>query len=181
MLAFRVGCFYLFSSASNIACMPLPVLTSTTSYKKMKGILLWKKGQTRSPLKHATTFSSHHSKKRKNHFHLILWSFSFNSYVNHHLSGGYYTFLGVPIASWVMLIVATTSLWVHVTNPKAKHKVIIVSCLRKFVWLLYPLFGGVGRQSFLNTSKWIEEVRTERGSDVIIVLVGNKTDLVEKR
>ncbi|XP_042429188.1 ras-related protein RABH1b-like isoform X6 [Zingiber officinale] len=37
------------------------------------------------------------------------------------------------------------------------------------------------RQSFLNTLKWIEEVRTERGSDVIIVLVGNKTDLVDKR
>ncbi|KAF3951525.1 hypothetical protein CMV_022836 [Castanea mollissima] len=37
-----------------------------------------------------------------------------------------------------------------------------------------------GRQTFLNTSKWIEEVRTERGSDVIIVRVGNKTDLVEK-
>ena len=39
---------------------------------------------------------------------------------------------------------------------------------------------SLGRQS-LNTSKWIEEVRTERGSDVIIVLVGNKTNLVEKR
>ncbi|KAI4327226.1 hypothetical protein L6164_019714 [Bauhinia variegata] len=38
-----------------------------------------------------------------------------------------------------------------------------------------------GRQTFLNTVKWIEEVRSERGSDVIIVLVGNKTDLVEKR
>ncbi|EPS72171.1 hypothetical protein M569_02585 [Genlisea aurea] len=37
------------------------------------------------------------------------------------------------------------------------------------------------RQSFINTSKWIEEVRNERGSDVIIVLVGNKTDLVDKR
>ncbi|XP_039037197.1 ras-related protein RABH1e isoform X1 [Hibiscus syriacus] len=37
------------------------------------------------------------------------------------------------------------------------------------------------RQSFLNTSKWVEVVRTERGSDVIIVLVGNKTDLVDKR
>jgi GTPase SAR1 family protein len=37
------------------------------------------------------------------------------------------------------------------------------------------------RQSFLNTVRWIEEVRTERGSDVIIVLVGNKTDLVDKR
>lgn len=42
-------------------------------------------------------------------------------------------------------------------------------------------FQNADRQSFLNTSKWIEEVRTERGTDVIIVLVGNKTDLVEKR
>ncbi|CAA7050610.1 unnamed protein product [Microthlaspi erraticum] len=31
------------------------------------------------------------------------------------------------------------------------------------------------------TTKWIDEVRTERGSDVIVVLVGNKTDLVDKR
>ena len=37
------------------------------------------------------------------------------------------------------------------------------------------------RASFLNTSKWIEDVRNERGNDVIIVLVGNKTDLSEKR
>lgn len=42
-------------------------------------------------------------------------------------------------------------------------------------------FNVTDRQSFLNTSKWIEDVRTERGSDVIIVLVGNKTDLVDKR
>lgn len=39
----------------------------------------------------------------------------------------------------------------------------------------------VDRASFLNTSKWIEDVRNERGSDVIIILVGNKTDLSEKR
>ncbi|CAN1188534.1 Ras-related protein RABH1b [Linum perenne] len=43
------------------------------------------------------------------------------------------------------------------------------------------VYDVASRHSFLNTSKWIEEVRTERGSDVIIVLVGNKTDLVEKR
>ena len=43
------------------------------------------------------------------------------------------------------------------------------------------IFFSLGRQSFLNTSKWIEEVRTEWGSDVMIVLVGNKTDLVEER
>ncbi|KAL1536726.1 Ras-related protein RABH1e [Salvia divinorum] len=42
-------------------------------------------------------------------------------------------------------------------------------------------YDVANRQSFLNTSKWIEEVRTERGGDVIIVLVGNKTDLVDKR
>ncbi|KAK4592543.1 hypothetical protein RGQ29_016894 [Quercus rubra] len=42
------------------------------------------------------------------------------------------------------------------------------------------VYDVASRQS-LNTSKWIEKVRTERGSDVIIVLVGNKTDLVEKR
>ncbi|KAL5973703.1 Ras-related protein RABH1b [Asimina triloba] len=47
--------------------------------------------------------------------------------------------------------------------------------------LVLGFVGGICRQSFLNTSKWIEEVRTERGSDVIIVLVGNKTDLVDKR
>lgn len=35
--------------------------------------------------------------------------------------------------------------------------------------------------SFQQTSKWIDDVRTERGSDVIIVLVGNKTDLSDKR
>jgi GTPase SAR1 family protein len=33
----------------------------------------------------------------------------------------------------------------------------------------------------MNTSKWVDDVRAERGNDVIIVLVGNKTDLNEKR
>ena len=31
--------------------------------------------------------------------------------------------------------------------------------------------------SFQQVSKWIEDVRAERGTDVIIMLVGNKTDL----
>uniref|UniRef100_K7GDN0 RAB6B, member RAS onco family n=1 Tax=Pelodiscus sinensis TaxID=13735 RepID=K7GDN0_PELSI len=34
--------------------------------------------------------------------------------------------------------------------------------------------------SFQQTAKWIGDVRTERGSDVIIMLVGNKTDLADK-
>jgi Ras-related protein Rab-6A len=36
-------------------------------------------------------------------------------------------------------------------------------------------------KSFQNTRKWVDDVRGERGNDVIIVLVGNKTDLNEKR
>ncbi|CAO3631830.1 unnamed protein product [Cunninghamella blakesleeana] len=35
--------------------------------------------------------------------------------------------------------------------------------------------------SFNNTTKWIDDVRAERGDDVIIVLVGNKSDLNDKR
>ncbi|GAA56637.1 Ras-related protein Rab-6.2 [Clonorchis sinensis] len=36
-------------------------------------------------------------------------------------------------------------------------------------------------ESFQQTAKWIDDVRNERGSDVIIMLVGNKTDLSDKR
>jgi len=37
------------------------------------------------------------------------------------------------------------------------------------------------RASFLSTTKWIDDVRSERGNDVIVVLVGNKADLADKR
>jgi Ras-related protein Rab-6A len=39
----------------------------------------------------------------------------------------------------------------------------------------------IDRDSFMNTSKWIDDVRAERGNEAIVVLVGNKTDLGEKR
>ncbi|ORX57623.1 ras-domain-containing protein [Hesseltinella vesiculosa] len=37
------------------------------------------------------------------------------------------------------------------------------------------------RQSFNNASKWIDDVRAERGSNVILVLIGNKIDLKDSR
>jgi len=43
------------------------------------------------------------------------------------------------------------------------------------------VFDITNRQSFLSTSQWIEEVRSERQNDVIIALVGNKADLNDKR
>eukprot|EP00818_Percolomonas_sp_WS_P008213 CAMPEP_0117445818 /NCGR_PEP_ID=MMETSP0759-20121206/6001_1 /TAXON_ID=63605 /ORGANISM="Percolomonas cosmopolitus, Strain WS" /LENGTH=167 /DNA_ID=CAMNT_0005238025 /DNA_START=235 /DNA_END=736 /DNA_ORIENTATION=- len=42
------------------------------------------------------------------------------------------------------------------------------------------VYDIANRQSFLNTSKWLDDVRTERGEDVVIILVGNKTDLGDK-
>ncbi|XP_065887492.1 ras-related protein Rab-6A-like [Dysidea avara] len=44
--------------------------------------------------------------------------------------------------------------------------------------VVYDITNG---NSFQQTNKWIEDVRAERGNDVIIMLVGNKTDLADKR
>ena len=43
------------------------------------------------------------------------------------------------------------------------------------------VYDITNRKSFSNTSKWIEDVRAERGDDVVIMLVGNKTDMSERR
>ncbi|GHJ85295.1 hypothetical protein NliqN6_1697 [Naganishia liquefaciens] len=43
------------------------------------------------------------------------------------------------------------------------------------------VYDITNRISFQNTTKWVDDVRNERGQDVIIVLVGNKTDLSDKR
>jgi GTPase SAR1 family protein len=37
------------------------------------------------------------------------------------------------------------------------------------------------RGTFNNVGHWIEAVRAERGNDVLIMLVGHKTDLADKR
>ncbi|PRP85580.1 hypothetical protein PROFUN_06369 [Planoprotostelium fungivorum] len=43
------------------------------------------------------------------------------------------------------------------------------------------VYDITNRNSFQNTAKWIDDVRTERGTDVVIMLVGNKTDLSDRR
>ena len=37
------------------------------------------------------------------------------------------------------------------------------------------------KASFEACDRWIEDVRTERGEEVVIFLVGNKCDLTDKR
>ena len=53
----------------------------------------------------------------------------------------------------------------------------VVEKLTTIMWRLCTADAN----SFQQTSKWIDDVRTERGSDVLIMLVGNKTDLSDKR
>ena len=49
------------------------------------------------------------------------------------------------------------------------------------------MYDITDRASFLNTDEWVEAVRSklgvrsERGDGVFIVLVGNKTDLSDRR
>jgi len=43
------------------------------------------------------------------------------------------------------------------------------------------VYDVTNKKTFENTRKWVDDVRGERGNDVIIVLVGNKTDLNDKR
>ncbi|KAI8067098.1 ras family protein [Gongronella butleri] len=43
------------------------------------------------------------------------------------------------------------------------------------------VYDITNRQSFNNTTKWIDDVRAERANNVILVLVGNKVDLHESR
>lgn len=57
------------------------------------------------------------------------------------------------------------------------HSYVLVIYCNIHIYLLCALDAN----SFHQTSKWIDDVRTERGSDVIIMLVGNKTDLSDKR
>lgn len=43
------------------------------------------------------------------------------------------------------------------------------------------VYDITNRASFLNADQWIEDIKAERGDDVVIMLVGNKTDLQGKR
>ena len=43
------------------------------------------------------------------------------------------------------------------------------------------VYDVTNHESFRNTNRWLEDVRAERGQDALIMLVGNKTDLADRR
>lgn len=43
------------------------------------------------------------------------------------------------------------------------------------------MYDVANRASYINTERWIDDVRKERGKDVKIMVVGNKIDLKDQR
>ncbi|KAJ8276661.1 hypothetical protein COCON_G00084130 [Conger conger] len=67
-----------------------------------------------------------------------------------------------------------------ITTGQERFRSLIPSYIRDST-VAVVVFDITNVNSFQQTTKWIDDVRTERGSDVIIMLVGNKTDLADKR
>ncbi|CAF1253615.1 unnamed protein product [Adineta steineri] len=74
----------------------------------------------------------------------------------------------------------TVHLQIWDTAGQERFRSIIPNYIRdsKVAVVVYDVTNST---SFQQTSRWIEQVRSERGSDVIIMLAGNKTDLVDRR
>ena len=47
--------------------------------------------------------------------------------------------------------------------------------------LLLYCAACLDKMTFEQVPRWVEDVRSERGNEVIILLVGNKVDLTEKK
>jgi len=93
----------------------------------------------------------------------------------------YQATIGIDFLSKTMYLEdRTIRLQLWDTAGQERFRSLIPSYIRdsKVAVVVYDI---TNRQSFKNTSKWIEDVRAERGQDVIIMLVGNKTDLGDKR
>jgi len=95
--------------------------------------------------------------------------------------GSYKVTIGIDFVSKTMYLedrIVRLQLWD--TAGQERFRSLIPSYIRdsSIAIIVYDI---TNRQSFLNTDQWIDDVRTERGTDVVIMLVGNKTDLAEKR
>eukprot|EP00736_Rhodelphis_marinus_P013085 Rmarinus@m.13900 len=89
--------------------------------------------------------------------------------------------IGIDFLSKTMYLEdRTVRLQLWDTAGQERFRALIPSYIRdsSVAVLVYDI---TSQQTYKSVDKWIEDVRQERGSDVVIVLVGNKTDLVDKR
>ncbi|KAG4305614.1 hypothetical protein PORY_001170 [Pneumocystis oryctolagi] len=93
----------------------------------------------------------------------------------------YQATIGIDFLSKTMYLEdKTVRLQLWDTAGQERFRSLITSYIRDST-VAVVVYDITNRSSFINTSKWIDDVKAERGNDVIIVIVGNKTDLSNKR
>jgi Ras-related protein Rab-6A len=98
-----------------------------------------------------------------------------------HFDDTYQATIGIDFLSKTMYLedrVVRLQLWD--TAGQERFRSLIPSYIRDSS-VAIVVYDITNKQSFLNTNKWIEDVRDERGNDVVIMLVGNKIDLQDRR
>merc|ERR1712242_669900 len=95
--------------------------------------------------------------------------------------GTYQATIGIDFLSKTMYLEdRTVRLQLWDTAGQERFRSLIPSYIRDST-VAVVVYDVTNVNSFQQTSKWIDDVRSERGNDVIIMLVGNKTDLSDKR
>jgi Ras-related protein Rab-6A len=102
----------------------------------------------------------------------IITRFMYDNFDRH-----YQATIGIDFLSKTMYLEdRTVRLQLWDTAGQERFRSLIPSYIRDSS-VAVVVYDVSNRTSFTNTSKWVEDVRGERGNDVVICLVGNKTDL----
>ena len=102
----------------------------------------------------------------------IITRFMYDNFDKH-----YQATIGIDFLSKTMYLEdRTVRLQLWDTAGQERFRSLIPSYIRDSS-VAVVVYDVSNRASFLNTSKWVDDVSGERGNDVIICLVGNKTDL----
>ncbi|XP_071710931.1 ras-related protein RABH1e-like [Rutidosis leptorrhynchoides] len=93
----------------------------------------------------------------------------------------YQATIGIDFVSKTMSIedkILRLQLWDTAGHERFRS---LIPCYTRDSTVAVIVYDVTSWQSFMNTANWIEQVRNEQGIDAIIVLVGNKAELVDKR
>ena len=102
----------------------------------------------------------------------IITRFMYDNFDRH-----YQATIGIDFLSKTMYLEdRTVRLQLWDTAGQERFRSLIPSYIRDSS-VAVVVYDVSNRASFLNAAKWVEDARAERGNDVVICLVGNKTDL----
>lgn len=102
----------------------------------------------------------------------IITRFMYDNFDRH-----YQATIGIDFLSKTMYLEdRTVRLQLWDTAGQERFRSLIPSYIRDSS-VAVVVYDVSNKTSFVNTAKWVEDVRAERGNDVVICLVGNKTDL----